>query len=60
VEYAFHKVLEARFSLAALEVPSGHALRMQLSIWKEGLPLDAIPQQGWLEISTAEPTDWPL
>lgn len=60
VEYAFHKVLEARFSLAALGVSSGHALRMQLSIWKEGLPLDAIPQEGWLEISTAEPTDWPL
>ncbi len=60
VEFAFHKVLEARFSLAALAVPSGHALRLQLSLWKEGLPIDAIPQEGWLEISTAEPTDWPL
>ncbi len=60
VEFAFHKVLEARFSLAALGVPSGHALRLQLSLWKEGLPIDAIPQEGWLEISTAEPTDWPL
>jgi alpha-amylase/alpha-mannosidase (GH57 family) len=60
VEFAFHKVLETRFSLAALGVSSGHALRLQLSLWKEGLPIDAIPQEGWLEISTAEPTDWPL
>jgi alpha-amylase/alpha-mannosidase (GH57 family) len=60
VEFAFHKVLEARFSLAALGVPPGQALRLQLSLWKEGLPIDAIPQEGWLEISTAEPTDWPL
>ncbi len=60
MEFAFRKVLEARFSLAALAVPSGHTLRLQLSLWKEGLPIDAIPQEGWLEISTAEPTDWPL
>jgi alpha-amylase/alpha-mannosidase (GH57 family) len=60
VEFAFHKVLESRFSLAALGVPSGKALRLQLSLWKEGLPIDAIPQEGWLEVSTAEPADWPL
>jgi hypothetical protein len=60
VEFAFHKVLEARLSLAALGVGSGQSLRLQLSLWKQGLPVDAIPQEGWLEISTAEPTDWPL
>jgi len=41
-------------------VGSGQSLRLQLSLWKQGLPIDAIPQEGWLEISTAEPTDWPL
>lgn len=59
-EFAFHNVLELRLSLAALGVASGHSLRLQLSLWRNGLPMDAIPQQGWLEISTAEPTDWPL
>lgn len=59
-QYAFNKVLEVRLSLAALGVASGHSLRLQLSLWREGLPMDAIPQHGWLEISTAEPTDWPL
>ena len=59
-DFAFRKVLEARVSLAALAVGPGQCLRLQLSLWKQGLPLDAIPQEGWLEISTAEPTDWPL
>jgi alpha-amylase/alpha-mannosidase (GH57 family) len=60
VEFAFRKILEARLSLAALGVESGQSLRLQLSLWKQGLPVDATPQEGWLEISTAEPTDWPL
>jgi alpha-amylase/alpha-mannosidase (GH57 family) len=60
VQFAYHKVLETKLSLAALAVPPGGRLRLQLSLWKDGLPVDAIPQEGWLEISTAEPTDWPL
>ncbi len=59
-DFAFHNILEARLSLAALGVAQGQPVRLQLSLWKDGLPVDAIPQEGWLEISTAEPTDWPL
>ena len=53
-------VLELRFSLSALGVPSGSNARLQLSLWKDGLPVDAVPQEGSLDVSTAEPTDWPL
>jgi alpha-amylase/alpha-mannosidase (GH57 family) len=60
VEFAFRKILEARLSLAALGVGRGQAIRLQLSLWKQGLPVDATPQEGWFEISTAEPNDWPL
>jgi len=59
-QFAFQKVLEARLSLAALGVPAGGRLRLQVSLWKEGLPVDAAPPEEWLEVSTAEPTDWPL
>jgi len=59
-EFAFQKVLEARFTLACLGAACGERLRVQVSLWSDGLPLDALPQQGWLEISTAEPLDWPL
>ncbi|MGE5645800.1 MAG: glycoside hydrolase [Acidobacteriota bacterium] len=60
IEFAFRKVLEIRALLAALGIAPGGSLRMQLSLWKDGLPVDAVPADGWLDISTAEPTDWPL
>ncbi len=59
-EFAFQKVLEARLPLSALGVACGESLRLQISVWEQGLPLDALPPQGWLEISTAEPMEWPL
>jgi hypothetical protein len=60
VEAAFRKVLEIRLSLRALAVPRGQSLQLQISLWKDGLPVDAAPPEGWLEVSTAEPTDWPI
>ena len=60
VEFAFRKVLEVRLSLRALAVAPDHSLRFQISLWKDGLPVDAIPQEGWIEFSTAEPIAWPL
>lgn len=59
-EFAMQKVLEGRISLAAAGVGPGQPLRLQLSLWKQGLPLDSMPHEGWIEVSTAEPTDWPL
>jgi alpha-amylase/alpha-mannosidase (GH57 family) len=58
VAFAWQRVLEARFPLVSLEAASGDRIRLQLSLWRGGLPLDALPQQGWLEIGTAEPTEW--
>jgi len=60
IEAAFRKVLEIRLSLRALAVPRGQSLQLQISLWKDGLPVDATPPEGWLDISTAEPTDWPI
>ncbi len=59
-EAAFRKVLEIRLSLRALAVSRGQSLQLQISLWKDGLPVDAAPPEGWLEVSTAEPTDWPM
>jgi len=60
VEASFHKILEVRLALAQFGVEMGRGLRFQLSLWRDGLPMDALPPQGWLKCSTAEPTDWPL
>jgi hypothetical protein len=46
-ECAFQNILEA-----GAPVPGGkpgETVRLQFSLWKDGLPMDAVPQQGWLE-----------
>ena len=57
VECAFVLILEARIPLASLAVPKGHGLRFQFSLWQGGLPMDAVPQQGWLEMRTTDPVE---
>ncbi|HSB15213.1 MAG TPA: glycoside hydrolase family 57 protein [Bryobacteraceae bacterium] len=59
-EVAFHRVLEIRIPLMAASLVQGQPVALQVSIWEDSLPLDAVPHQGWLECSTAEPTDWPV
>jgi hypothetical protein len=55
VECAFARVLEVRISLEALGLAAGQGLRFQSSLWEGGLPIDAIPHQGWLEMKTTDP-----
>ena len=55
VECAFGRVLEARIPLAAVGVAGGAGLRFQFSLWQGGLPMEAVPQQGWLEMPTTDP-----
>jgi alpha-amylase/alpha-mannosidase (GH57 family) len=60
VESVFEKVAEVRVSLSAFSVSFGQPVRFQLSLWQAGLPLDALPAQGWIEAATAESVDWIL
>ena len=55
VECAFARVLEVRISLAAMGIAAGQGLRFQSSLWEGGLPVDAIPHQGWLEMKSTDP-----
>jgi hypothetical protein len=32
-------------------------MRFQLSLWRDGLPADAVPQQGWIEFVPADTAD---
>jgi hypothetical protein len=57
VECAFLRILEARFPLAAAGVRRGGGVRFQLSLWQGGLPVDAVPQQDWIEMSTTSPME---
>ena len=55
IECAFARVLEVRLLLAALGVPNGSGVRFQFSLWQGGLPMDAVPQQGWIAMKTTDP-----
>jgi hypothetical protein len=57
VECAFGRVVEARIPLALLGIPAGAGVRFQLSLWQGGLPIDAIPQQGWIQVRTTDPSE---
>ena len=56
IECAFGRVLELRLLLAALGLPRGSGMRFQFSLWEGGLPIDAVPQQGWIGMTTTDPT----
>jgi hypothetical protein len=57
-ECALADILEARFPLAALGVMRGAGVRFQLSLWQSGLPVDAVPQQGWIEMPSTDPAEF--
>jgi hypothetical protein len=57
-EFAFAKIFESRIHLSAIGAGIRQPVKFHLSLWQDGLPLDAVPQQGWLEVSTTEPSEW--
>jgi hypothetical protein len=50
VECAHGTVLEIAATLATAGIHRGERARFQFSLWKNSLPVDAVPQQGWIEI----------
>jgi alpha-amylase/alpha-mannosidase (GH57 family) len=57
-EYSWLKILEVGIALEALGQTSGAPLGFQFSLWRDGLPVDAVPQHGWLEAKTTDPDTW--
>ncbi|MCS7026826.1 MAG: glycoside hydrolase family 57 protein [Bryobacteraceae bacterium] len=53
VRHAYDRILEIAVPVTAGETN----LRVQISIWQDGLPMDAMPQEGWLEIDTSS-SEW--
>jgi alpha-amylase/alpha-mannosidase (GH57 family) len=42
-----------RLALSQLEAAPGAILRLRFSLWRQRLPLDALPLEGWLELRVA-------
>jgi hypothetical protein len=58
VTCAFGRVLEVRVKFSALGVSAGDSLGFQMSLWSGGLPMDALPQQGWIDLAMSEAAEW--
>lgn len=51
------KVLEGRVALDALHARIGDSIRLRFSIWQNGLPIDAVPNEGAISIRVVSEQD---
>ena len=59
VKVAFSKVFELRLAYTILGVSPHERISVQGSIWLDGLPLQVLPQEGWLALELTEDlTSW--
>ena len=54
VQVAFGRVVEIRLNYSMLGVSPPQEIRLQVSIWAEELPLQVVPQEGWLSLELTE------
>ena len=47
---ALVKNFEFKLPLSWLQVASATKLRLRFSLWRQGLPVDALPLEGWIEL----------
>ena len=57
LQAAYHRVVELAIPVTALGAGPGAPVRLQFSLWEDGLPLDAAPAQGWIEFTPGECAD---
>jgi alpha-amylase/alpha-mannosidase (GH57 family) len=50
-------IFECQSPLRALKAAMGSRLRVRFSLWRDGLPLDALPQEGAIEVRVAPETE---
>jgi hypothetical protein len=54
VKVAFSKIFEVRLAFSILGVAPHERINLQVSIWMNGLPLQILPQEGWLTLELTE------
>ncbi len=54
---ALQRNFEFKVPLAALGATNGAKIRMRFSLWQNGLPADALPPEGWLELAVVDETE---
>ncbi len=54
VQVAFAQVFEVQLDFTILGVASYERIKLQVSVWRDGLPLQLLPQEGWLPLELTE------
>ena len=54
VALALDRVFELRADFSSLGTASGHTLSFQVSVWSGAIPLQVVPQDGWLSLTPVE------
>jgi len=54
VKVAFAKIFEVRLAYSILGVAPHERINLQVSVWMDGLPLQLLPQEGWLTLELTE------
>jgi len=50
-------IFECQVPLGLLDAADGAMLRVRFSVWRDGLPLDALPQEGAMNIRVASESE---
>jgi alpha-amylase/alpha-mannosidase (GH57 family) len=58
VSASLDKILETSVAFSALHVRRGEPIYIRLAVFRDGLPVGAIPTLGELEMQTSEPIPW--
>ncbi len=54
VQVAFSRIFEVRLDYSILGVAPYEQMSLQVSVWVNGLPLQVLPQEGWLPLELTE------
>jgi alpha-amylase/alpha-mannosidase (GH57 family) len=54
LQVAFDRIFELRMDYSLIGLSSGGKTQLQVSLWAENLPLQAIPPQGWIALELTE------
>ena len=57
-EACYKQIFELKVPMRLIVNAKQQQVKLQVSLWKAGLPLDALPQQGALELQTHELNEW--
>jgi hypothetical protein len=54
LQASFSKILEFQIEYGLLGIGPGENVRLQVSLWSNNLPLQVMPQDGWLTLELSE------